>query len=373
MRFGVLGRMEVRATDGMLVPISGPARRQLLAALLCRAGSLVSASTLIDDLWGATAPRTALTTLRSHVARLRDDLGRDVARSLVRTEGDGYRLAIAADDLDAATFERLVAEAGELTDRVAAMRRCDEALALWRDEAYVEFGDAPFAVSERIRLAELRALACERRADLALSIGLAAELVGDLERRVRLEPYRERGWEQLALAQYRSGRQADALTTCRRARQLLALDLGVDPGPALRALEVRLLQQDPELLATTGHPPQVRRRVDRCPYLGLAGYEERDAALFVGRERLTTVLAGRLSDHPIVVLIGASGVGKSSLVRAGLIPALRSGALPGSAAWRMDLQDSRRKPARRGCCPRTGSGRPGSGRGSVQPPGLGRA
>src|SRR5262249_28455525 len=162
--------------------------------------SLVTAATLIDDLWGPTAPRSALATLRTHMARLRDDLGREQRGELVRTEGDGYRLAIGGDDLDSAAFEQLVAEAGGLADTEAAIARFDEALNLWRDEAYVEFGDAPFAVGERIRLAELRALARERRTDLALAMGKSADLVGDLEQRIRAEPYRERGWEQLALA-----------------------------------------------------------------------------------------------------------------------------------------------------------------------------
>lgn len=336
MWFGVLGRLEVRRPDGTEVAVGGPARRLLLAALLCRANSLVTAATLIDDLWGTAAPRSALNTLRTHMTRLRDDLGRDEA--LIRTEGDGYRLCAQAEDLDARRFEHLVAQAGTLADPVAAIGRYEDALSLWRDDAYVEFGDAPFAVGERIRLAELRALARERRTDLLLAAGRADELVGDLEQRVRDEPYRERGWEHLALALYRAGRQADALGACRRARRVLADDLGVDPGPALQALEQQLLQQDPGLLAAAPHAVTAIAAIDRCPYLGLAGYDERDARLFVGRERLTSVLAARLGDQSIVLVTGASGVGKSSLVRAGLLPALRAGALPGSAAWRIEVR-----------------------------------
>jgi DNA-binding SARP family transcriptional activator/WD40 repeat protein len=334
MQFGVLGRLEVRDGDAPLI-ITAPSRRLVLAALLARANSLVTASTLIDDLWGVAAPRSAVGSLRSHVARLRDDLGRDP--DLLLTEGDGYRLRVEPHDLDAARFETLVQQAGEACGPETAMGRYDEALALWRGEAYVEFGEAPFAVHERIRLAELRALARERRTDLALAAGVAPDLVGELQQRVRSEPYRERGWEQLALALYRAGRQADALNACRRARDILSEDLGVDPGPGLQALEDRLLRQDPDLLVAAPQPvPAVMRR-ERCPYLGLAGYDEADAALFVGRERLTSLLAGRLADQSVVVVTGASGVGKSSLVRAGLVPALRAGALPGSAAWRIDV------------------------------------
>jgi DNA-binding SARP family transcriptional activator/WD40 repeat protein len=335
--YGVLGRLEVRSTDGKPVRVSGPARRQVLAALLCRAGLLVSVSTLVDDLWGAAPPRSAVGTLRSHVARLRDDLGRDAADAILLTEGDGYRLQVGPHELDAMSFQRLCEEAAGLGDRETGIRRYDEALALWRDEAYVEFGDAPFAVGERIRLAELRALARERRTDLALAAGSSGELVGELEQRVMAAPYRERGWEQLAVALYRAGRQGDALGACRRARQVLVEDLGVDPGAALQALETQLLRQDPDLLVADP-PVLTRSRIDRCPYLGLAGYDERDAPLFVGRERLTSILAGRLADQSVVIVTGASGVGKSSLVRAGLVPALRAGALPGSAAWRIEIR-----------------------------------
>jgi hypothetical protein len=210
-------------------------------------------------------------------------------------------------------------------------------LALWRDEPYLEFGQAAFAVVERVRLAELRAWARERRTDLALATVSAGELVGELELRVRAEPYRERGWEQLALALVRDGRQADALAACRRARAILAEHLGVDPGPGLRELESKLLRQDPDLpvIASDLESPPM---IERCPYLGLAGYAETDAPLFAGREPLVSRVAGSLADQPVVVLTGASGVGKSSLVRAGLIPALRSGALPGSAAWRIDVR-----------------------------------
>lgn len=279
-----------------------------------------------------------MSSLRSHAARLRSDLGRDEVEAVLVTEGDGYRLNVGAGDLDSAAFEQLAGEAARMSDPEAAISRYDQALALWRNEAYVEFGDAPFAAAERVRLAELRAFARERRTDLALATRRAVELVGELEERVRAEPFRERGWAQLALALYRDDRQAEALGACRRARQVLVDDLGVDPGPDLRELESRLLRQDPDLLVVAPHRAVPDTMLGRCPYLGLAGYAEQDAAVFVGRERLTALLASRLCDQSVVVVTGASGVGKSSLVRAGLIPALRAGALPGSSSWRIDLR-----------------------------------
>ena len=180
MWFGVLGRLEVRSADGNYLSLAGPARRTVLAALLCRPGRVVPASSLIEDLWGAAAPRSAAKTLQSHLVRLRDDLGRDDAASLLVTEGDGYRLAVDVDSVDAGRFEQLAkrAHAASGSNRPEnALDLFDQALRLWRDEAYLEFGDAPFAVSERMRLAELRMTARECRTDVALECGQAGALV----------------------------------------------------------------------------------------------------------------------------------------------------------------------------------------------------
>ena len=211
-----------------------------------------------------------------------------------------------------------------------------------RDDAYLEFAEAAFAVGERQRLAELRSLAREERTNAALRLGQDGELIAELETRVRVEPYRERGWEQRILSLlYRSGRQADALATYRRARARLVEDLGVEPGDALQSLEQGILAHDPDL--TAGRPSPVVVAAARVtgvlanPYRGLARYEERDAGLFVARQRPVAEIAGRLAEHDLVVVTGASGVGKSSVVRAGLLPALRTGALPGSSAWRWSV------------------------------------
>src|SRR5690348_8556371 len=126
MRFGVLGTLHVRSDTGAEIRLSGPLRRQLLAALLCRGGRPASAEALIEDLWGELPPRSAAKTLQSHVARLRDDLGRE-GGSVVRTDAAGYRLAITADDLDALRFEQLTRDVpNESTE--AALHRLDTAL-----------------------------------------------------------------------------------------------------------------------------------------------------------------------------------------------------------------------------------------------------
>ncbi len=164
-----------------------------------------------------------------------------------------------------------------------------------------------------------------------LADGRGAELVPELEALVVEHPYRERLWTGLVVALYRSGRQADALDAYQRARTLLGDELGVDPGPELRAVEARVLAHDPSLLASA---PQ---RIQPCPWKGLSAYEPADADYFVGRDGLVSETIARLVDYAVVIVTGPSGSGKSSLLRAGVIPALAAGAIIGSAAWRVEL------------------------------------
>lgn len=342
MWFGVLGPLEARDDAGEQLRVGGRARRQLLAALLCRAGRTVSPATLLDDLWGDAPPRSAAKTLQSHMVRLRDDLGRE-AETVLKTEAGGYRLDVTADDVDATAFVGLLDRARSPdAEPTRAIADLDSALALWRGEAYLDFGDAAFAVTERVRLSELRIHALEVRTDLALNLGQNAGLISELEQRVAVAPYRERSWEQLILALYRAGRQADALATYGRVRDLLGSELGVDPGPGLMLLEQRILRHDDDLLARpseAAHAAVLRANgtdvSEENPYLGLVSYSEQDADIFVGRERLIADVTSQLNDRSLTVVTGASGSGKSSLVRAGVVPALRRGALPGSGSWRI--------------------------------------
>ena len=344
MLIAVLGTLIARGDDGRVAALSGPIRRRLLAALVARVGHAVPVPTLVDDLWGQTPPDSAVKTLQSHMVRLRHDL-ESVADStkLIVTDGLAYRLAVSPFAVDAGCFERdlqLGTEALVANDAEAAAGYLDAALAWWRGEAYAEFADAAFAEAERLRLAELHSLAHERRIEAGLRLGRGASLVGDIESRLTINPYRERLWEQLLVALYRADRQADALAAYRRARTLLTDDLGVGPGLELGRTHQLVLSHDDSLRAGDGRPEVVRQspiaRGDAaplCPYLGLAGYEETDSALFVARDQVTARLLDRLRAASLLVVTGDSGAGKSSVVRAGLLPAVGAGGIPGSAAW----------------------------------------
>ncbi|WP_222869875.1 AfsR/SARP family transcriptional regulator [Actinomadura decatromicini] len=241
--FGVLGPVAAWDGDGRTVALKGPRHRAVLARLIVARGRVVPVSRLVDDLWVAPPP-DAVGAVRTFVAALRralepDRPPRTPSRTLV-TEGPGYALRAGEDEVDAWRFERAAA-----TDRPPgeALGILDEALGWWRGPAYADFADEGWARAERARLTELRLHAVERRAEAMLALGRAAEAVPDLDAHAAEHPWREDTWRLLALALYRTGRQADALTVLRRARGLLVEQLGIDPGPGLRKLEEDVLRQ----------------------------------------------------------------------------------------------------------------------------------
>ncbi|GAA4239326.1 BTAD domain-containing putative transcriptional regulator [Actinomadura meridiana] len=241
--FGVLGPVTAWDGSGDEIALKGPRHRAVLARLLVARGRVVPVARLVDDLW-ADPPVDAVGAVRTFVAALRRALEperppRAPSRLLV-TEGPGYALRAGPDEVDAWRFERAVAANAPARDLIAGL---DEALGWWRGPAYAEFADEHWARAERSRLTELRLRAVERRAEAMLDAGRAADTVPDLDAHLAEHPWREDAWRLLALALYRTGRQADALATLRRARALLVDQLGIDPGPALRRLEEDILRQ----------------------------------------------------------------------------------------------------------------------------------
>ncbi len=256
VELGVLGPLQARL-DAAPVAIPGAKPRAILTMLGLHGGSVVSADTLIELLWGDAPPRTAAKALQTHISALRRSLG----DGFVLTKGVGWILA--ESDVDATRYKsaakigRAAAAAGE-TSQAAA--RFEEALTLWR--GVPELPDGERGLSEKTRWIESHAALVEDRADALLAMGRAAEVIGDLEAAVSEAPLRERRWGQLMLALYRAGRQGDALGAYQRARTLLAEELGIDPGPELRRLETAIVAQDASLDVVAGqHSSSVMRAV----------------------------------------------------------------------------------------------------------------
>ena len=252
--------------------LAGPRQRCVLARLIAGHGRVVSADRLIEDLYADEAPPRALAAVQSYVSHLRRALepgraARGPAGVLV-TSPPGYAVRLGRDVVDAWSFEEQVHQAAGLDDPAAVHSGLTAALTLWRGAAFQEFGGLPWADLEASRLDELRLAAMEMHADAALRLGRAVQAVAGLSRLTAEHPLREEAWRLLALALYQCGRQGDALAALRRARAQLAADLGVDPGPALRALEDGILAQAPQLSAPPAAVPRVS--VQAVPFAGAA-------------------------------------------------------------------------------------------------------
>lgn len=238
--------------EGAAVPLQSPKERALVAHLTTRARRTVPADELLETLWGDLPPRTAHKSLQNHVVRLRRAIepGSHGSPQILLTDPGGYRLELADHAIDARRFESL-AEAGRMAYRDGRVRGAADALrhalALWRDRAFLGLESTPALGREARRLDDLRLLALEDRIAADLDMGRSRDVVGELEALVAAHPLRERLWFLLALGMYRADRQADSLDACRRARAVLVEELGAEPGPSLRQLELQVLRHDPAL------------------------------------------------------------------------------------------------------------------------------
>jgi WD40 repeat protein/DNA-binding SARP family transcriptional activator len=344
IEFRILGPIEV-ADDAGAIKLGGPRQRAVLAILLLHANRVVPVEQIAEDLYGDALPATAVAQVQDHVSQLRKLLGQTggtgAGESILETRAPGYLLRVGPDQLDAFRFERLAAEAaGALgrgdADPAASLLR--QAFALWRGPPLADFLYEPFAQPAIARLEAARLGALERRIEADLLLGSDGQLVGELEELVRDHPLREQLRAHLMLALYRAGRQAEALEVYHDARRILADELGIEASPALRELAGMILRQEPSLepmrpFGPDGADAGTAPTTIRNPYKGLRAFGEADANDFFGREAMSRQLVDRLGEARFIAVVGPSGSGKSSLVRAGLTPALRKGDLPGSDGW----------------------------------------
>lgn len=316
--FEVLGPLQVWR-DGEEVNLGQTQQRVMLAVLLLHANRPVSRQRLMDAVWGPAAPGRAMNLLQRHAAGLRRALephrpARTPSRLLTWTDA-GYVLTVPAGRLDLDAFTERVKQARAARtagDLSAAAETFHSALRLWRGRL-CEGLSSPLLDAERERLAEHRLSVLEDRIEVDLELGRQAEVVAELAGLVREHPLRERLHAHLMLALYRSGRQAEALETYRKARQALIDELGIEPSPVLRNLERAVLTGDRELQL----PAVARPRPTRTPST-LPG----DVADFTGREdqlkELDALVPGGPPSNastaaPLCVIAGTPGVGKTAL------------------------------------------------------------
>jgi DNA-binding SARP family transcriptional activator len=295
VEFGVLGPLEV-LLDGRPVPLPSGRARTLLATLLLRANAVVPVDELVDRLWDGSPPdpARAKATLQMVVTRLRRALG---DANCVLTSVEGYSARIALDALDLHRFRELVG-AGDFS----------AALALWRGRPLSNVASDSLHRDEVATLLDERLEALERRVDADLAAGALTGLAAELRALTRAHPLRERFWAQLMLVLHRSDQQAEALATYRAVKDLLAEELGVDPGRTLRDVHRRVLvgaddqpeQEHPAVPVPRQLPPD------------LAGFSGRVEELSF-LDRLVPEDGSACRTVVVSAVAGAGGIGKTAL------------------------------------------------------------
>ncbi|WP_211763399.1 AfsR/SARP family transcriptional regulator [Kutzneria sp. CA-103260] len=304
---GVLGPVEVAGPGGR-VDLRGRGQRTLIARLATQPGTTMSQDALVKALWPQTPPPTAVKTLHSHMARLRQQLRQAGVVDAIATRDPGYVLLAKPDKIDAIRFESL-AVAGR---NALAMGKNElssgllrAALTLWRGEPLTDCRPGEWSRAVAVRLGEIRLAASEDLISARLALGEHVTAVGELESLVTQHPFRERLWELLILALYRSGRQGDALAAFHRARATLVDELGIEPSRQLRQLEVAVLAADPTLdLSAAATMPVAGRSQHRVP-VPLTRLVDRAAD--ISRTRWL------LDQRRLVTLTGPGGCGKTRL------------------------------------------------------------
>jgi YVTN family beta-propeller protein len=350
--YRLLGPLEV-TVDGTAVDLGGLKQRALLAILLLHPNQPVHRDVLVDQLWGGHPPAGAEHAVNVYIWRLRKTLQAASGTQGVLTRQGAYLLQAAEQQVDVALFERL-AEDGRRALAAGAAGRASavlgEALTLWRGAPLADFRFEPFAQSEIARLEKLRAGVVEDRIEADLALGRHAHVVSELEALVAADPLRERLHQQLMVALYRCGRQADALAVYQDARRTLAEELGIEPCQPLQQLERAILEQDPSLEPPPGTgsrrvpAPANGRRLTPAAYahpnrlLAVTGAAIAVAALLAGGLAILPATRASMPAGPNTVAVIDAGRNAVSAVVAG---AGRPGgvAYGAGAAWVTDTAD----------------------------------
>lgn len=249
LEFGLLGPLEM-SVDGELVALGTPKQRAVLAMLLMNRNNPVGVDRLITALWDESPPSGARASIHSYVSNLRKLLvGAGVdARTVLVAAPPGYRLNTPNEACDLGRFiaEKTAGVQAAASGRFEqASRHLSAALGQWRGRVLEDLEGFRFVDTFTTSLVEEKILAHTARAEAEIACGRAATVITELEALTHEHPYREQLWAQLMTAYYLTDRQSDALAAYRRVQKSLADDLGIDPGQNLRALNDRILRQEP--------------------------------------------------------------------------------------------------------------------------------
>jgi DNA-binding SARP family transcriptional activator len=307
--FGVLGPLQI-SVDGAAVALGTPKQRAVLAMLLINRNRPVATESLIEAAWEQFPPPDPRASLHSYVSNLRKLLagvGLDARTALVSAP-PGYRLSVLENACDIGRFalgKNAGVQAAAAGKFEQASQHLSAALSEWRGPVLEDLRDFQFVEAFATALTEDRMLAHTALAEAEIACGRSYAVIGELESLTAEHPYREPLWSQLITAYYLSERQSDALEVYRRLKTTLADDLGIDPGPTVRALYERVLRQQPLDVKRAARTTAIHTATALDQRTAISGASSvallRDAT---GNEYPLVAAAtriGRLSDNDIVL------------------------------------------------------------------------
>jgi SARP family transcriptional regulator, regulator of embCAB operon len=309
LEFGLLGPLEM-SVDGALMPLGTPKQRAVLAMLLMNRNSPVAVDRLITALWAGRPPSGARASIHSYVSNLRkllSGVGID-SRVVLAAAPPGYRLTIPENTCDLGRFiaEKTAGVHAAAVGRFEeASRHLSAALAEWRGQVLEDLLDFQFVDTFATSLVEEKILVHTAAAEAEIACGRAFGVITELEALAAEHPYREPLWAQLITAYYMTDRQSDALAAYRRVKATLADDLGIDPGQTLRALNERILRQEPldvkqsAQATAAGTVTAMEQRTMVSGQKAVAYLHEASGRTYPLQAAVTRI--GRLSDNDIVL------------------------------------------------------------------------
>ncbi len=330
LEFRLFGQFEVRLNGK---PISIPSRlaQSLLAYLLINRATLHRREKLAGLFWPDTIEKNARRSLRQELWRLRKTFDGALPDHSDLLLSDDLTVGIdphATFTLDVARFEQALCSGLSIDDLA-------QALGAYENQLLPDFYDE-WVTAERERLHTIFERQVGNLLDLLRSGQRWAEMLTWAERWIALSYSPEPAFRALMVAQDALGNRSQVAVVFERCVAALKKDLAVEPSEQTRALFERLshgqdwppaalLSAPPSKLPTFVVAAEIKSESKDAPYKGLRHFDEADSPRFFGRERLVASLAGHMAEYHWLTVVGASGCGKSSLVRAGLIPALRAG------------------------------------------------
>ncbi len=327
MHIQLLGPVQIAAgpvaTDEAGGPLAGLRRKSVLAVLALHPGQLVTSDRLLEAVWGEDPPASAHNTLQRHVSHLRSLLP---AGAVTTHAATGYSLTLPGESTDLQAFQRHLARAADSTDAEAVARELTVGLALVRGAPLADVRSVEYLERHAVRLEEQILAAREALARARLQLGQHAAILDELARLAAEHPFAEGLQELHILTRYRCGQQAEALTAYRAVKAVLDQELGIEPGPRLRALEMAMLRQDPQLQGPPSAPFAGARAAGQDPVRPPV-----PVGRLVGRDGELARLTALLGTDRVVTVVGTGGVGKTALaVRA--CAAVKEG-FPGGVGW----------------------------------------